>query len=134
VKLKNQVLVLLIFLLSCLLSATVAAGFLLTYEFENITNNSVLKYLIDKEIRNLPSISEGTNVIYKSYPADGTSRGFDAVRFDIKDQEVSYKKIADYFTALGYTRKDNGDFFKNQDKIIIEQSGNSIEITKYSRD
>jgi len=122
-----------IFLLS-LVSIVIMSVFLMTHEFDNIAEDSLLKYLVDKEIRGLPIIKESTNVSYKSYPVDSTSRGFDAVTLDVKDKDVAYKHTVDYFIALGYKQENNFVLLKNESEVTIDQMETTMKVTKYSWD
>jgi hypothetical protein len=113
-------------------SSIVVMAFLITHKFNDIDENSLLKYIVDKEIRNLPIIREGSNISYKSHPVDGTSRGFDSVTLGVKNKDEAHKQIVDYFTSLGYTQEGDFDFQKNGVEITIDQTGNTVKIAKYS--
>jgi hypothetical protein len=110
----------------------VAMAFLITHEFNDISENSVLKYIVDKEIRNLPIIKESVNISYKSHPVNGTSRGFDSVTLNTQNKDEAYKQIVSYFASLGYIQEGDFDFQKNGVEITIDQTGDTIKVMKYS--
>jgi len=112
--------------------ATASIAFLITHQFESIDGASILKVIVDSEIRNLPV--KGANVTYRSYPVNGTSRSVNAVRMWVEDQDASYRLTISYFVALGYLQENRFDLSRNGDEITIEQSGHYLEVTKLSWD
>lgn len=128
----KKFLLLLVSVLSSVVLALLGSAFVITHDFEAIGEKSILRYIVDREIRNIPIIKEGAGIVYKSYPVDGTSRGFDSVRLKVNDKSNSYDKTVDYFLGLGYARERNGDLSRDGDEITIEQTESYIEVIKYS--
>lgn len=112
--------------------ASALIAFFITHQFENINNTSILKLVVDSEIRNLPVA--GANITYKSYPVDGTSRSVNSVKMRVGDQDASYTLTVSYFVSLGYRQEKRFELSRNGDEITIEQSDSYLEVTKFSWD
>ncbi len=112
--------------------ASALIAFLITHQFENISNSSILKLVVDSEIRNLPVA--GVNITYKSYPVDGTSRSVNSIKMRVDNQDALYTLTVSYFVSLGYHQENRFDLSRNGDEITIEQSDSYFEVTKFSWD
>ena len=118
---------------------------LVAHDFTDIGYYSILKYyLVDKEIRNLPIIKEGSNVSYSSSPSDGKPFVSSGVALTVDNEEKYYWQSIKYFISLGYTQSPDCEFRKNKEnycylirneyKIGIVQERNHITVTKYTPD
>ncbi|MDQ2697090.1 MAG: hypothetical protein M3Z21_17270 [Pseudomonadota bacterium] len=111
----------------------IAIGVLLTKEFDDISESSLLKYIVDKEIRTIPRFIKGSSVVYRSHPVDGTSRSLDSIKIKTKNSYLSHEEAIKYFTKLGYQKDSFYRLSRNGEEISIEDIGNnSLLITKYS--
>ena len=115
------------------LAITIVMGVLLTKEFDDISESSLLKYLVDKEIRIIPRFIKGSNVVYRSHPVNGTSRSLNSIKIKTENSNLSHEEAIKYFTKLGYQKDSFYRLSKNGEEISIEDIGdNSLLITKYS--
>jgi regulatory protein YycI of two-component signal transduction system YycFG len=108
-------------------------GALLTKEFDDIGESSLLKYLVDKEIRIIPIFIKGSNIAYRSHPVNGTSRSLNSIKIKTENANLSHEEAIKYFTKLGYQKDSLYRLSKSGEEISIEDVGDdSILITKYS--
>jgi hypothetical protein len=112
-------------------------GILLTKDFNDISESSLLKYVVDSEIREIPKIINGNNIVYQSRPTNGTARGINSIKFKPENTNAEREKIINYFTKLGYQKNSPSQLSKNNngDEITIEDiDNNGLLITKFSFD
>lgn len=111
----------------------ITVGVFLTKEFDDIGELSLLKYLVDEEIRIIPKFIKGSNVIYRTHPVNGTSRSLNSIKIETKDSSFSHKEAIKYFTEIGYQKDSFYRLSRNGEEISIEDMGDGILlITKYS--
>lgn len=112
----------------------IVIGILLTKNFDNISESSLTKYLVDKEIRIITKFIKCSNVSYRSHPVNGTSRSLNSIKMKTENSNLSHKEAINYFTKLGYHKDSFNRLSKNNgEEISIEDIGdNSLLITKYA--
>jgi len=115
---------------------------LLVHDYDNIGYYSIFKYLVDKEVRDLPIIKEGSNISYRSAASDGKPFVVSGVTLNVDSGEKYYRRSIEYFIGLGYTQTDDCSLTKsiknycylvrNDYEIIVDQKRNTIKVTKYT--
>lgn len=111
----------------------IGAGVLITHRFERIDSGSVLRLLVDRELRDAPMGGAGTEFFYTSYPADGTARGMDRLLVKAGDGAGPREQLVRYFVERGYVFEAGSEMRlrRGQDEVVIEKRGGYWEVSKY---
>ena len=144
-KYKRYIKIALIFILTIFIFILILISIAVTlvaHDFDDIGYYSIFKYLVDKEIRDLPIIREGSNISYRSAPSDGKPYVLSSVTLNIDSEEKYYWQSIKYFINLGYVQARGCEFRKNKEnycylmrneyEIGIVQESNRITVTKYT--
>ena len=95
-----------------------------TKDVDEISDSSLLKYFVDRELRAIPSVIKGRDVVYRYQPADGTSWDVDSIRITTDDADSAHEAAMEYFVGLGYEKTDFMSLSKDGDKVTVEKRGN----------
>ncbi len=102
--------------------------------FDNVAGNSILRFLVDSEVRQIPLIEDAAKVSFRLEPRDGNKPQLDGATITGNDPKKALVDAQKYFLSLGYSEAENGALFVKSGREIRlnETSGGSITITKYS--
>jgi len=111
----------------------IGVGVLITHRFEHIDSGSLLRFLVDSELREAPVGGAGTEFFYTSYPADGTARGMDRVLVKAGDGAAPREQLVRYFIERGYGFEAGSEMRlrRGEDEVLIEKRGEYWEVSKY---
>jgi hypothetical protein len=114
---------------------SLGAGILVAHDFTEIEDSSLLKYLVDSEVRAARHVVKARNVIYRSAPKDGNKKGLDSIEMEVEDARLAQEKLLNHFVGLGYKVVHSDALAKGDVDISVEPlSGGALRVTKYAWD
>jgi hypothetical protein len=116
------------------LAALSLFAFAAFHSFDNIERNSMLRFLVDSEIRGIPLAENNDSLRFRSEPSDGNKPELNSATMTVSAPKTALKEIQDYLSGLGYTRQGDGKLFikPSIEVRIDENSGGTITVTKLS--
>ena len=102
--------------------------------FDNVGGSSILRFVVDREIRTLPLPASASSIVFRSEPTDGNKPQLDGATIRTSDPEKAISVARAHFLKLGYGEREGGAMLvKPQIEVRLEKTAsNGVTVTKYS--
>lgn len=102
--------------------------------FDDISDRSPLRFMVDGEIRRLPLPDPRSRIRFRAEPADGTRPQLDGASIEGGDTDKTAAAIRLYLSTRGYTEQETGVLFvKPQIEVRLTRTDSgAVAVTKYS--